>query len=110
MSAFDKWLTTEPAWTPLWIDAAAANADDDFFVYAPPDETKCKRCGCPIGSWLGYDRETTADTLEFTGFYVMDEEYTVLLCEDCAMDEPCECGGDHDGGRERCVLDDSNNP
>ena len=35
--------------------------------------------------------------------YAFNEQMYEIVPED---DEPCECGGDHDGGREKCVLDD----
>ena len=84
-TAFDRWLTTEPAFQPYFVDANTADHDDSFFDYAPADETVCSAEGCTamIGVWLDYDPETTADIPRFTPFYVMDEDHETLFCEDC---------------------------
>ncbi|MFZ4431628.1 MAG: hypothetical protein ACOYOQ_00375 [Microthrixaceae bacterium] len=83
MTAFDNWLTTPPAFTPVEVTCDEWADDPNGDEYAPFDETTCTGCDAIIGAHLRVDPETTADIPSWTPFWAMDEDYGTLFCEDC---------------------------
>ena len=114
MSAFDRWLTTEPPFDPIEVSGQHDEAKLERRIKgwrAPEfDNGSCSKCGETIGGFLAQSRvDPWRDVYKFYTYWIMDEDMEVLWCENCLVEweeeaAPCECGGDHDGGTETCVL------
>lgn len=88
LSNYDRWATREgPLFNPFdmcYTDWVMDGADE---TYAPFDETHCSNCNEMIALHLEADRyEPDRDLVVFGTFWVMDENYETLFCEDCAED------------------------
>lgn len=85
-SAFDRWLTTQPGFTPICIDsdnALLAEENRLGVTFAAADETSCAECDTRIGVYLTIDPNTDIDVVRFSLFWILDEDYERLVCEDC---------------------------
>ena len=93
-SSYDTWKTKSgPDFTPTEICLNEWTNDLDFWdQVAPFDETRCsaKNCNQIIGAHLYQDPLTTADFPTFASFWVMDEDYEILFCEDCWIEATTE--------------------
>lgn len=87
MSSYDAWLAHNPADDDvIEISYGEWSRDEDLQEQYPMEDTRCAICTRPIGGFLGYDEETSADRNEFQSIWVLPDERAV--CEDCANPEP----------------------
>jgi hypothetical protein len=93
-SQFDRWLTTEPQRAPFFVDIEDYERDSKLEDIAPFEDTKCTRCARVMGGYLGASwANPDVETARFDGFYVMDVDGAVLLCEDCMEEVTHETDG-----------------
>lgn len=85
LSNFDRWLTTEPSFQPIYVEVQWQEDDvmEDRF---PFEDTTCSQCGCVVGGSLGEDPYTGYPNYQFTPFWIVDEDDTVV-CDDCMPEE-----------------------
>lgn len=89
-TAFDKWLTSEPAYVPEEVDHWHVEErihKRTGFVGPELDDGTCSGCGARIGAITRpHYANPDIDMGGFVGYWIMDEDQTVLWCEDCLVE------------------------
>lgn len=85
-SAFDRWLATEPGFKPIRINSDTELLAEELRIgatFAAADEATCRSCSDPVGVYLVPHPFYDTDVPRFRSFWILDEDYERLVCEDC---------------------------